>query len=42
MPYYKNKNLLFIHVPKSGGNIIENNIKNIRRKNYIAIIQIHY
>lgn len=29
MPYYKKKNLLFIHIPKTGGSFIEKQIKKI-------------
>ena len=32
MPYYKEKNLLFIHIPKTGGRVIENQIKKITKE----------
>lgn len=35
MPYYKEKNLLFIHIPKTGGTAIEREIK---KKNTANII----
>ena len=27
MPYYKNNKLLFIHIPKTGGTVIESQLK---------------
>jgi len=39
MPYYKDKNLLFIHIPKTGGTVIENELKNIYKETlFIPVI----
>lgn len=35
MPYYKNKHILFIHIPKTGGSTIENEMK----KNDIQLLR---
>ena len=32
MPYYKSKNLLFIHIPKTGGRNVEKNLKSKYKK----------
>ena len=32
MPYYKDKNLLFIHIPKTGGSVIETNIEKLAKQ----------
>jgi len=29
MPYYKNSKLLFIHIPKTGGTVIESQLKTV-------------
>ena len=37
MPYYKEPNLLFIHIPKTGGSVIENQLKNIYEESLFGI-----
>lgn len=42
MPYYKNKNLLFIHIPKTGGTVIENAIKELSKYTPVERLSILY
>ena len=37
MPYYKQPNLLFIHIPKTGGTVIENQLKNIYEESLFGL-----
>ena len=34
MPYYKEANILFIHIPKTGGTVIEDELKQNIHKHY--------
>lgn len=37
MPYYEEPNILFIHIPKTGGTIIENQLKNIYKESLFGL-----
>ena len=39
MPYYKSKNILFIHIPKTGGTVIENEIKKKSRQTLYCCVK---
>ena len=42
MPYYKEKKLLFIHIPKPVEQRSKITLEKIHRKHYIAVLLIHY